>query len=102
MKKVGGVLIVSLSLLLSACAADSCRNLLCSPDEKLVEAVKANIHQHSALLADQIRVQSEDGTVYLYGLVSSNVELVNVEEIAKSTPGVKKVINLCTLDNTRR
>jgi len=102
MNKIGGVLVVSLSLLLAACAADSCKDRPCSPDEKLIEAVKGNIRQHSALLTDQIRVQSEDGTVYLYGRVSTNVELVTVEDVAKSTPGVKKVINLCTIENVQR
>jgi len=102
MIKAGGVLVVSLSLLLAACAADSCKDHPCTPDEKLIEAVKGNIRQHSALLTDQIRVQAEDGTIYLYGRVSTNVELVEVEDVAKSTPGVKKVINLCSIENVQR
>jgi osmotically-inducible protein OsmY len=87
---------------LSGCAVETCKDHPCTPDDKLVEAVKGNIHQHSALLTDQIRVQSEDGTVYLYGRVSTNVELVLVEDVAKSTAGVKKVINLCTIENVQR
>jgi len=87
---------------LSGCAADSCKDRPCSPDEKLIEAVEGNIRQHSALLTDQIRVRAADGTVYLYGLVSTNVELATVEDVARSTPGVKTVINLCAVDNARR
>ena len=102
MRKFGGVLVVSLSLMLTACAAETCADHPCSPDEKLVEAVKAGIHRHPALLTDQIRVQAEDGTVYLYGLVSTTLELIEVEDVAKSTPGVKKVVNLCGVDDMQR
>ena len=102
MRKAGGVLIVSLSLLLAACAADSCKDRPCSPDEKLIEAVEVNIRQHPALLTDQIRVRADNGTIYLYGRVSTNVELVTVEEVAKATPGVKEVVNLCAIENVQR
>jgi len=87
---------------LSGCAVETCNDHPCSPDDKLIEAVKGNIRQHSALLTDQIRVQSQEGTVYLYGRVSTNVELVLVEDVAKSTVGVKKVVNLCTIENVQR
>lgn len=87
---------------LAGCAAETCNDHPCTADEKLIEAVRASIHQHSELLTDQIRVQAEDGTVYLYGLVSTNVEKVEVEKAAQSTAGVKKVINLCEVENFQR
>jgi len=87
---------------LSGCAVETCNDHPCSPDEKLIEAVRSNFRQHPALLTDQIRVQSEDGTIYLYGLVSTNVELGLVEDVARSTPGVKKVVNLCAIENVQR
>jgi hypothetical protein len=93
---------VFFSLLAGCAAQESCRDHVCTPDEKLVEAVTANIHSHSALLTDHLRVQSEDGVVYVYGLVSTNVELVDVEEVAKATPGVKRVVNMCAVDNVQR
>ena len=87
---------------LAGCAAETCNDHPCSASEKLIEAVRASIHQHSELLTDQIRVEAEDGTVYLYGLVSTNVELVELEKAAKSTPGVKKVVNLAEVENFQR
>lgn len=94
--------LLTVLVVLAGCAAETCQDHPCTPNEKLVEAVKANIHQHPALLTDQIRVQSDGGVVYLYGLVSTTVELYEVEDVAKATPGVAKVINMCAVDNMQR
>src|SRR5579859_3840630 len=88
--------------MLAGCAAETCQDHACSPDEKLVEAVKANINRHSALLSDHLRVQADHGVVYVYGLVSTNVELAEVENVAKATPGVTRVVNMCAIDNVQR
>lgn len=91
-----------LAAALTGCAVETCADHPCTPDEKLVEAVKAHIHEHTALLTDQIHVQADGGTVYLYGLVSTEVERLEVEDVAKSTPGVKKVVNNCAVENIER
>jgi osmotically-inducible protein OsmY len=81
-------------LLLTACAE--------SPtDDRLEEAVKATIRQHPALLADSLSVRSESGVVYVRGLVATQVEFVEVDQMLKSTPGVTKFVNMTTIDNTR-
>ena len=97
-----GLPLLTVLLILAGCAAETCQDHACSPDEKLVEAVKTNINQHSALLSDHLRVQADHGVVYLYGLVSTNVELAEVEDVAKATPGVTKVVNMCAIDNVQR
>jgi len=102
MKKIGGVLAVSLALLLAGCAAETCADHPCSADQKLVEAVRSRIHDHSALLTDQIRVQADGDIVYLYGLVSTELERREVEDVARATPGVKKVVNNCAVENLQR
>lgn len=94
--------LLTVLLMLTGCAVETCQDHACSPDEKLVEAVKTNINQHSALLSDHLRVQADHGVVYLYGLVSTNVELAEVEDVAKATPGVTKVVNMCAIDNVQR
>lgn len=87
---------------LAGCASDdSCADRPCTPDEKLVEAVKASIHQHPALVTDTLRVQAHGDVVYLYGIVSTDRELFEVAEAAKATPGVKTVVNLCSVENGR-
>jgi osmotically-inducible protein OsmY len=101
MKRFGGVAVLSLSLLLAACAED-CRQGPCSPDERLVEAVRANIAKHPALMTDTIRIQADNGTIYLYGLVSTDLERYELEDVAKATPGVSKVVNNCAVDNIQR
>jgi osmotically-inducible protein OsmY len=70
-------------------------------DERLQEAVEQNIHQNPALLADHLKVRSENGVIYLYGLVATYVEYVDVEKLAKATPGVKQVVNATSVDNSR-
>jgi osmotically-inducible protein OsmY len=94
--------VLTVLLLLAGCAGETCQDRSCSPDDRLVEAVTANIHRHPALLADHLRVQADHGVVYLYGLVASNLELVDVEDIAKATTGVTKVVNMCAIDNVVR
>ena len=94
--------LLTVLLLLAGCTVETCRDHACSPDETLVEAVKANINQHSALLSDHLRVQADHGVVYLYGLVSTTLELAEVEDVAKATPGVVKVVNMCAVDNVQR
>jgi len=93
--------LVTVLLFLAGCAAETCQDHPCSSDEKLVEAVKASITQHSALLADHLRVQVDNGVVYLYGLVSTDLELIEVQEVAKATPGVTRVVNMCAVDKQR-
>ena len=81
-------------LLLTACAE--------SPtDDRLEEAVKATIRQHPALLADNLTIRSESGVVYIRGMVATQVEFVEVEQVLKSTPGVTKFVNMTTIDNAR-
>jgi osmotically-inducible protein OsmY len=87
--------------LLAGCVAETCKDHPCSADDKLVEAVKANIAQHPALMADTLRVQADQGVVYLYGLVSTQLELTEVEDVARATAGVIRVVNLCGVDNRR-
>ena len=87
---------------LTACAAESCKDVPCSPDETLAETVKINLARHPALLADQLRVQADHGVVYLYGIVVSQLELYEVEEVAKATPGVTRIVNMCAIENQTR
>jgi osmotically-inducible protein OsmY len=81
-------------LLLTACAERPA-------DERLEEAVRASIDQYPALLVDHLTVRSENGVIYIYGLVSTYVEYVDVERVAKATRGVNQVVNVTSVDNSR-
>ena len=87
---------------LAGCAAETCRDHACSPDDRLNESVKAKLAEHPALLADHLRVRADNGVVYLYGLVATYVELAEAEDVAKATPGVTRVVNLCAIENMQR
>ena len=87
-------LTIAVLLSLAACAA--------SPvDEKLEEAVRAGLRQHPGLAVDNLTIHSENGVVYLSGLVANDVEQTEAEQVAKATPGVKKVVNMTSVDNSR-
>lgn len=85
---------LALLLLLAACAE-------APSDEKLEQAVAQAFHQNTALLADHLKIRSENGVIYIYGLVSTYVEYADVERVAKATAGVKQVVNMTAVDNTR-
>ena len=89
------VLPLAALLLLAGCAIDT------PADEKLDEAVRSSFAQHPALQADHLKIYSQDGTVYIYGFVSTYVEYTEVERVARATPGVQRVANMTTIDNTR-
>ena len=88
------ILILALPALLAACALDPA-------DERLSEAVSVNIHQVPGLAVDALQIHSENGVVYIHGLVSTHLEYVEVERIAKATKGVKQVVNMTAVDNQR-
>ena len=94
-------LLVAALLTLSACAAETCRDRPCTSDQKLTEAVKTSLDREPALVVDQLRVSSDGGTVYVYGLVSTYLEYQLVEKIGRGVPGVKLFMNATSVDNTR-
>lgn len=81
-------------LLLAACAESA-------TDVKLEEAVQASLHRYPALLADSLRVRSENGVVYVSGFVSTYLEQAEVDRMLKNTPGVTKFVNMTTIDDFR-
>ncbi len=95
------VLMLAALLTLTGCATETCKDRSCSPDEKLAEAVKTQLDLQPALLADQLHVNAEGGMVYVHGLVSTFVEYQEVDRIGRAVPGVKQLINMTTVDNTR-
>ena len=89
-----------LAALLGGCTdAGDCRTGNCSADERLAAEVLARINAMPALKADVLRVQAFDGTVYLYGIVETTREYYEVENIARQTPKVVKVVNMTAMPN---
>ena len=63
-------------------------------EEQISSTVLTQLKRHSALLSDQLHVETLGHTVYLSGVVDSEVERVDAEQIARSVPEVEGVVNL--------
>ena len=81
--------------LLSGCAAHApCASDRCRGDRDITSEVQALIREHPALEApNSVRVQTEDGVVYLYGQVSTEVERSEAEALAHQVAGVRRVVD---------
>ena len=95
---------LSLALILAMCLG-GCASLKCSPencatDAKITADVRAMFTQHVEYGAPgAIRVQTINGTVYLYGKVSTDLVRRNAEALVNQVPNVKGVVNSLHTDN---
>ena len=71
-------------------------------DARISTDVRDAIFHHAAFAGDDISVQTHDGVVYLHGVVDTNVERDAAENLARATPGVKRVVNALELRNVIR
>jgi osmotically-inducible protein OsmY len=89
--------VLILSDVISGCAVyntyKKCGFYGCPGDAKITAVVLARFSQHLELEPNAIRVQTLDHVVYLYGVVSSSLEIDTAESIARKVPGVKGVVN---------
>jgi len=89
--------VLSLSGAVSGCAAyntyEKCGFRGCPGDAKITSDVLAKFSQRLDLEPNAISVQTLDHVVYLYGLVSSSLEISTAESIARKVPGVTGVVN---------
>ena len=73
-----------------------------SGDAGITERVRTAIFHRADVASTEISVQTHDGVVYLHGLVDTNVQRSALEDIAKSSPGVRRVVDLIELRNPIR
>lgn len=92
---------ICLAALLAGCAA-SCGLVECPADARISDAVRGLIAESPALgTPNEISVQTHRGVVYLRGLVSTPYQIEEAASIAARAPGVTRVENLLSLDNSR-
>jgi|SRR5579863_5443507 len=65
----------------------------CPDDAQITAAVRSRFSQQSDLEPNVVYVQTVDHVVYLHGLVSSGLEIDTAESLARSVPGVKRVVS---------
>ena len=92
------LLVAALALLtvlsLAGCAAQrKCEANGCADDAAITATIEAALYANKAIATWDIQVQTINHTVYLYGLVDTNVQRAFIEETAHKTPGVEKVVN---------
>jgi osmotically-inducible protein OsmY len=89
--------VLILTGVLSGCAAYNthakCGFYGCPGDAKITANVLAKFSQRLDLEPNAITVQTLDHVVYLYGLVSSSLEISTAESIARKVPGVTGVVS---------
>lgn len=66
-------------------------------DARLRHAVLSEIDAHPALRIYHIGVHSDNGVVYLEGIVGTRIDRNEARDVARSVPGVRKVYNDLTL-----
>ena len=92
------LLVAAITLLtlvsLSGCAAHhKCDANACADDKAITARIEAALYANKAIATWDIQVQTINHTVYLYGLVDTNVQRAFIEETAHKTEGVEKVVN---------
>jgi osmotically-inducible protein OsmY len=89
--------VLILTGVLSGCAAyktyENCGLHGCPGDATITADVLAKFNERLDLEPNAITVQTLDHVVYLYGLVSSSLEISTAESIARKVPGVTGVVN---------
>jgi osmotically-inducible protein OsmY len=70
------------------CATTGCRN-----DAAMADKISAALRDRPGIEFWEVRVQYLDDIVYLYGLVATTPERIDIEQIARETSGGKKVVN---------
>ena len=86
--------------LLGACTVTPCKEQACRDDHALVDEVQQLLAQHPDLGPPNIiSVQAHNGVVYLHGLVATDLQKQDAEDVIKQSPRVKRVANMIGLDN---
>ena len=91
-----GIAALGLALALGGCASTQGGNR--GADDQITAAVQAQIKQHPALAApNHVYVSTHNGTVYLSGQVSTDLQRQEAETAARQAPRVTTVVNTISL-----
>lgn len=79
---------------LAGCATyERCGFKGCPGDASITAAIEADLRANAAIADWEIRVQTLDHVVYLYGIVDTNVQRSFIVATAKEAPGVTRVVD---------
>ena len=99
------VFVLLLASTLPGCAVyhiyEKCGFKGCPGDAQITAEIQSQINRRPDLESTAITVQTLDHTVYLYGVVSSGLEISDAEAVARGVPGVRQVINSMAISQSR-
>jgi len=84
---------LTLPSLIGCAARHKCEANACADDAAITAKIQAALYANAAIATWDIQVQTINHTVYLYGLVDTNVQRAFIDETAHKTEGVEKVVN---------
>ena len=98
-------LILSAAMFLPACSivqsVQKCGFKGCPGDAEITAHVEQLLEQHPEFSPyTNLTVQTSDHVVYLYGLVNTEGNRRDAEALARSVPGVTRVVSSISLDNS--
>ena len=71
----------------------------CPGDAEISAAVRARLYQHTELLApNRVYVSTLDSVVYLSGEVVTDAQRLDAEDIARDVPGVRRLVDVISLE----
>jgi osmotically-inducible protein OsmY len=83
---------LTVALSAGACADfGKCASAQCAEDARIRAVVMQRIDQRPSLRFFNIDVQASDRDVYLLGLVDTEIDRYQAEQVASAVPGVKRV-----------
>jgi osmotically-inducible protein OsmY len=71
----------------------------CPGDARITADIRAKLYSRPDIFDGDISVQTLDRIVYLYGIVDTDVERIEVIATARSAPGVADVVDSLTIRN---
>jgi osmotically-inducible protein OsmY len=90
---VAAITLLTLASLGGCAAHQKCEGNACADDKAITATIEAALRANAAIATWDIQVQTINHTVYLYGIVDTNVQRAFIEETAHKTEGVAKVVN---------
>ncbi|HEX6834624.1 MAG TPA: BON domain-containing protein [Rudaea sp.] len=89
------ILSLAALLVLGGCAlgGTACDSAKCAHDAEINAQVQTALSEKRDLPLEEVRVQTTNGIVYLYGIVDTELQRRIIEERAREITGVVDVVN---------
>jgi hypothetical protein len=99
MQRTRPAIVVALTCALAACANGG-TSPAAEADTQIAAEVQARLDHEPVFKVNRLRVQAGSRVVYIYGLVDTQREAQEAEDVARAVPGVVEVVNLTAVSNS--